>query len=65
MISQLHHTLSAALTALGETPDQVAESLKVAGARGHRRDCEECPVANYLTKLAGKEISVGITRRWR
>lgn len=48
-----------ALEALGDTADQVAQTLADAGCRGGRGCSENCPVANYLTSVLGAhDVSV-------
>jgi hypothetical protein len=59
-MNEFQEKLSQALASLGETPDQVAETLKQAGVRGRRRDYQCCPVASYLSKVACKNITVGL-----
>jgi hypothetical protein len=43
------------LAALGETPEQVAETLKAQGIKGDRHSPHSCPIYHYLT---GKGYSV-------
>jgi hypothetical protein len=51
--------LNDALIALGETPEQVYANLKAKGITGRPNSCSACPIANYLTKVAGTSILVG------
>jgi hypothetical protein len=53
--------LSAALAALGETVDQVADNLADAGHLGERGDTATCPVARYLRAVipAADDLHVG------
>ena len=43
--------VTAALDALGDMSEQVAESLKQRGIHGTRGQCATCPLANYLRSL--------------
>jgi hypothetical protein len=43
------------LVGLGDTPDEVAESLQAAGVRGVPRDNRSCAVAVYVSALMGSE----------
>jgi hypothetical protein len=43
------------LTGLGQTPDEVAESLRAAGVTGKREDAECCPVAIWLKRATGAD----------
>ena len=43
--------VKAALVALGDTPDAVAEALRAAGVRGVRSSCSLCPVASHLSRV--------------
>jgi hypothetical protein len=45
--------LAAALAALGETPNTVADTLTRLGHRGRPQCDTDCPIANYLTHLFG------------
>lgn len=40
--------VEAALAELGDTPDEVARTLRGAGIRGHKSECGTCPVALWL-----------------
>jgi hypothetical protein len=40
--------LKEALSALGETADEIAASLQAQGIKGERSDAQCCPVARYL-----------------
>ena len=40
--------IAAALAALGDTPDRVAETLLRAGHSGTPGSCDTCPIAHYL-----------------
>lgn len=37
-----------ALRELGQTPDQIAETLQFLGIKGWRQDASHCPIANYM-----------------
>ena len=43
------------LTGLGESPDEVAATLRAAGVRGVPRDNRSCAVAVYVSALMGSE----------
>lgn len=45
--------ITAALARLGNTSEEVAESLKVKGHKGYRRVGGSCPLANYLNSELG------------
>lgn len=40
-----------ALRALGRTANEVAANLLALGFRGARADCDDCPLAHYLTAV--------------
>lgn len=44
--------VSRALVALGESADEVADTLLRLGCRGERGECRTCPVAEYLHNVA-------------
>lgn len=52
--------LRTALTALGDTPEAVAEKLLELGCKGHRNNCGACPVAMYLLKVIPDAVSVRV-----
>jgi hypothetical protein len=43
--------VTAALTALGNDPDLIAETLRAAGCKGIRDDESYCPVAIYVRRV--------------
>lgn len=55
----LRSELTAALKALGDTPDAVADTLRALGITGVRRSHRTCPVARYLSEVFGPDVSVG------
>lgn len=56
MATQL--SLSEALAKLGNTPEEVRDTLKVKGIKGIPKDCCRCPVANYLLAEGFKDPGV-------
>lgn len=50
--------IRAALAKLGETADDMAESLREAGITGIREDGEACPLANYLRREGFDDLNV-------
>jgi hypothetical protein len=63
-LRQLKRKTNALLAGLGNSPDEVAESLRTAGIRGVPRDNRTCAVALYVSALMGSEpgirsVSVG------
>lgn len=51
------------LEKLGNSPDDIANSLKSAGIKGIRGISTSCPIANYLkSKYEGIELTVGATK---
>jgi hypothetical protein len=56
--------LNAALTALGITAEQVAETLNAAGHSGQREDEATCPIAWYLRAVipTAEDVYAGVRR---
>jgi hypothetical protein len=52
--------LTAALNALGDTPDHVADTLFRNGHRGHRGCDTSCPVAQYLTAVFPTAVDISV-----
>lgn len=50
-IIEVEEHITASLVALGNTPDEVAESLKAKGITGRRLAACACPLANYINSL--------------
>lgn len=46
------------LKCLGDTSDQVADTLRKEGIAGYRKDSAACPVSNYLYKHFGRRYFV-------
>ncbi|GGL05329.1 hypothetical protein [Mangrovihabitans endophyticus] len=44
-------TITKALTSLGATADEIAETLVIGGWRGLRNDAGACPISRYLTSV--------------
>lgn len=51
MITNLKAKLQDDLFALGDTSEQVAETLRAKGCKGKRICCYDCPVFHYLSSL--------------
>lgn len=63
-LRQIKREANVLLGSLGESPDEVAESLLAAGIRGVPRDNRMCALALYVSALMGSEpgirsVSVG------
>lgn len=56
--------VEAALTELGDTPDEVARTLRGAGIRGHKSECGLCPVALWLARKVPELRGPGGMFRW-
>lgn len=55
--------IRSALQALGDSAEQVAQTLAAGGHRGVPSSCGDCPVARYLGAVyPGCEVSVGVGR---
>ena len=54
-----------ALRQLGDTADEVAESLRRAGCRGYTASAHGCPVARYMQGLGFKGFQVGASGYYR
>lgn len=54
-LRQIKRKTSGLLAELGESPDEVAETLRATGVRGVPRDNRSCAVALYLSVLVGSE----------
>ena len=51
-----------ALLDLGDTPEEVYETLRTAGIKGRRLSPGACPVSRYLQSFKGADwVSVGVT----
>lgn len=50
------------LARMGNTPDEVAETLRKASIKGIPCNAEECPIANYTSKQCGCDVWVGYNR---
>ncbi len=57
-IRQIKKKTSGLLAELGDSPDEVAETLRATGVRGVPRDNRSCAVALYLSALVGSEPSI-------
>ena len=64
MTDAIQGKLSELLSALGDTPEQVALILESEGVKGVRRQVDLCPVAQYLTDKAGIPVAMGIWTVW-
>jgi hypothetical protein len=54
-----------ALEALGRTPEEIADTLRRAGYRGHLYEADACPVARYLSARLHCYVAVDINAaRW-
>jgi hypothetical protein len=51
--------LETALDLLGDTPDQVAHTLRLAGGKGYPADSMDCPVARWINRMLGLRAIVG------
>lgn len=47
--------IKAALESLGDTADEVADTLRVLGCHGESGDTEKCPVARFVMSVAERE----------
>jgi len=54
-LRQIKRTTAGLLAELGDSPDEVAETLRATGVRGVPRDNRSCAVALYLSALVGSE----------
>lgn len=54
----------ALLEGLGETADEVANSLRAAKVRGHRGTCGSCPIARHLHQQGVDSPSVLTLHVW-
>jgi len=54
-LRQIKRKTNGLLAELGDSPDKVAETLRVTGVRGVPRDNRSCAVALYLSALVGSE----------
>jgi hypothetical protein len=52
------HALDMAISALGNTSDEVVKTLVAAGIRGYPKDCEVCPIARWLIHLGFYQVMV-------
>ncbi len=57
-LRQIKQTTRGLLVELGESPDEVAESLQATGVHGVPRDNRACAIALYLSVLLGTEPRV-------
>jgi hypothetical protein len=57
-LRQLKRETHALLAGLGDSPDEVAESLWKAGIRGVPRDNRTCAVALYVSAVMGSEPAI-------
>jgi hypothetical protein len=57
-LRQIKRKTSGLLAELGNSPDEVAETLRVTGVQGVPRDNRSCAVALYLSALVGSEPSI-------
>jgi len=57
-LRQIKKKTSGLLAELGDSPDEVAETLRATGVRGVPRDNRSCAVALYLSALVGSEPSI-------
>jgi len=46
------------LDILGDTPDEIAESLKQKGIKGEKENCYCCPLAEYLKSQGVSQVVV-------
>lgn len=51
--------LHALLAGLGSTPDEVADTLRAAGLKGHRLSPDDDPAARYITARAREILPAG------
>jgi hypothetical protein len=54
-LRQIKKKTSGLLAQLGDTPDEVAETLRSTGVHGVPKDNQSCAVALYLSALVGSE----------
>jgi hypothetical protein len=47
------------LAALGDTPDEIAASLRRLGIRGQRAVMCDCPLSRYATEALGEPVMIG------
>jgi hypothetical protein len=52
--------LETELVALGSSAAAVAKALKAMGIKGRRSTSCGCPLANYLSKITGQKMSIGL-----
>jgi hypothetical protein len=57
-LRQIKKRTSGLLAGLGDSPDEVAESLLINGVHGIPRDNRSCAVARYVSAVVGSEPSV-------
>jgi hypothetical protein len=55
----VRHEVLSMLRELGDTPDQVVDSLYNLGVRGHRFSITDCPVARYTNAVLSFDPDVG------
>ena len=57
-LRQIKRKTSGLLAELGNSPDEVAETLRVTGVQGVPRDNRSCAIALYLSALVGSDPSI-------
>lgn len=51
--TQIAYDITLMLERLGSTPDEIAQSLRVSGVKGMRRQGNSCPITHWLEKQMG------------
>lgn len=53
-VNEFEQTVHDLLTSMGSTPDEVSDTIRRAGIRGHQYSSATCPVARYLSRELAK-----------